>query len=388
MSPRTGLARFGIEEEFFLLDPRTLDIARDVPLGLPHACRAILGSEVSEEIFDCQLELVSPIFHALHPAAQHLADRRRRLRAIVNGHGLELFCAGAHPFSQLHLQGPQVRPRYRNLIEEEGVVARQSLLSGLHVHVEVLGEDRVRVLNKVLPWLPLLLALSCSSPFWGGRDSGLCSYRQALSGEWPRMGIPPYFEDEARWRRFLRLLLEQGLMDEPGHAWWFLRPSVRYPTLELRITDACPRVEDALCIAGLFRLLVAQAQAAPEHPDPHWQRALLAENCWQARRHGVAARFLLGESLVGVDDPGKGDSSVTARDWLGLARHACEPFADAETELVFAHAQRIIDEGTSADRQRAVHRAARESGKTEQQALRAVVEHLLAENRSAPDYRD
>lgn len=387
MSPRTGLPRFGIEEEFFLLDPRTLDIARDIPLGLPHACRGVLGSEVSEEIFDCQLELVSPIFRSLQPAARHLADRRRRLRSIVNAYGLELFCAAAHPFSQLHLQDPPIRPRYRKLIEEQGVVARQSLLSGLHVHVEVLAEDRVRMLNKVLPWLPLLLALSCSSPFWGGRDSGLCSYRQSLSGEWPRMGIPPYFEDEASWQHFLRLLLEQGLMDEPGHAWWFLRPSVRYPTLELRITDACPRVEDALCIAGLFRLLIAQAQAAPDHPDPHWQRVLLAENFWQARRHGVAARFLLEESIA-EGGLAKGSRSVTARDWLGLARRACEPFVDAEAEAVFAHALRIIEQGTSADRQRVVYRAAREAGKTEQQALRAVVEHLLAENRTTPDYTD
>ncbi|WP_448680951.1 carboxylate-amine ligase [Pseudomonas nicosulfuronedens] len=387
MSPRTGLPRFGIEEEFFLLDPRTLDIARDIPLGLPHACRGVLGSEVSEEIFDCQLELVSPIFRSLQPAARHLADRRRRLRSIVNAHGLELFCAGAHPFSQLHLEEPAVRPRYRQLIDEEGVVARQSLLSGLHVHVEVLGEDRVQVLNQVLPWLPLLLALSCSSPFWGGRDSGLCSYRQSLSGEWPRMGIPPYFENEAGWQRFLRLLLEQGLMDEPGHAWWFLRPSVRYPTLELRITDACPRVEDALCIAGLFRLLIAQAQVAPTQRDPHWQRVLLAENFWQARRHGVAAHFLVGDDCV-ADGLAGGDRTVTARDWLGLAWRACEPAADKQAEAVFAHALRIIDEGTSADRQRAVHRAARESGKTEQQALRAVVEHLLAENRSTPDYTD
>ncbi|QRY77655.1 carboxylate-amine ligase [Pseudomonas sp. PDNC002] len=377
MPARATLPRFGIEEEFFLIDADSLDLSRAVPLGFSHACRGVLGDEVAEELFECQYELVSPVLRNLHSAAAFLADRRQRLRVIARSHGLETLCVAAHPFTRLHRQAPAYRPRYRQLFVEEGQVARQSLLSGLHVHAEAKGVDRVKLMNRVLPWLPLLLALSGSSPFWGGRDTGLASYRQSLCGEWPRMGVPPYFTGEAAWQRYVGLLLQYGLMGEPGHAWWFLRPSARYPTLELRITDACPRIDDVLCIAGLFRLLVAQAGEAKDPDDCHWQRALLAENFWQARRHGCAARFL-------VED----DHLVTASGWLAMARRACSAFLDAEGERVFDWAAKIIEEGNSAERQRAVYRQVCRRGGSERDALRAVARHLMVENRRPPDYSD
>lgn len=377
MPARPALPRFGIEEECFLIDPASLDLAREVPLGFSHACRGVLGEAVAEEIFQCQYELVSPVLRELGEAAAFLADRRRRLRLIAKSYGLDTLCVAAHPFTRQHRQSPAFRPRYRRLFEEEGAVARQSLLNGLHVHVEVCGVDRVQVMNCVLPWMPLLLALSASSPFWDGADTGLASYRQSLCGEWPRMGPPPRFANEAAWRRYVALLLQYGLMDEPGHTWWFLRPSARYPTLELRITDACPRIDDALCIAGLFRLLVAHAREAREPADPHWQRALLAENFWQARRHGGAARFLV-----------EGDRLVKPRDWLEQARLAVGEWLDEEGERLFVHAGRIIDEGNSAERQRAVRLAALAKGRTERGALSAVVRHLQEENRRPPDCSD
>jgi carboxylate-amine ligase len=377
MSARPALPRFGIEEEFFLLEPASLDLVREVPLGFSHACRGVLGGEVAEEIFECQYELVSPVLRRIDEAAAFLDARRRSLRAVAQSHGLETLCVGAHPFTHLHLQTAAFRPRYRRLFEEQGAVARQSLLSGLHVHVEVRGTDRVRVMNRVLPWMPLLLVLSASSPFWGGGDTGLVSYRQSLCGEWPRMGPPPPFTDESQWRRYAALLLQYGLMDEPGHTWWFLRPSVRYPTLELRISDACPRIDDALCIAGLFRLLVTQARGAADIADPDWQRALLAENFWQARRHGCAGHFLLEEDQV-----------VSAWQWLERAKSAVSDWLDDEGERLFARAARIIGEGGSADRQRAVRKAALGEGKAEMAAWRVVVRHLQEENRRPPDCLD
>lgn len=372
MPARPALPRFGIEEEFFLLDPASLDLARDVPLGFSHACRGVLGEEVAEEIFQCQYELVSPVLRQLDEAAAFLSDRRRRLHAISRSHGLETLCVAAHPFTHPHSQPPAFRARYQRLFDEAGVVARQSLLCGLHVHVEVRGIDRVRVMNRVLPWMPLLLALSASSPFWGGRDTGLVSYRQSLCGEWPRMGPPVQFTDESQWRRYIALLLQYGLMHEPGHAWWFLRPSAHYPTLELRIPDACPRIDDALCIAGLFRLLVSQARETHEPEEPNWQRALLAENFWQARRHGCAGHFLV-----------EGDQVVSARDWLQRAEAAVEDWRDDESQRLFTHAARIIEGGNSADRQRMAYQSARGKGQTDAAALIAVVHHLLAENRLA-----
>lgn len=373
MSVRPGLARFGIEEEAFLLDRRTLDIARHVPPGFLPACEGILGGEVTGEIFDCQIELVSPIFHQLAAASRFLADRRLRLATIARAHDLELLCVAAHPFTRRYCLEPSVRPRYRRLIAEQAGISGQSLLCGLHVHVEVTGYDRVRLMNRVLPWLPLLAVLSSSSPFWGGRLTGLASYRRALCGEWPRMGVPPWFDDEQAWRRYVRLLLANRMMDEPGHVWWILRPSARYRTLELRIPDACPLIEDALCIAGLFRLLVAQARRQGEVATAHWQRALLQENLWQARRYGRDASFLM-----------EGDRRVDVRGCLRLAERACHSVADEESEEVFARAWRILDEGNSADRQLAVYRRALDDGAGNAEALRCVVKHLLAENRKPP----
>lgn len=372
MPARRALPRFGIEEEFFLLDPASLDLARYVPLGFSHACRGVLGEEVAEEIFQCQYELVSPVLRQLDEAAAFLSDRRRRLRSISRSHGLESLCVAAHPFTHLHLQSPAFRTRYQRLFDEAGVVAQQSLLCGLHVHVEVRGADRVRVMNRVLPWIPLLLALSASSPFWGGRDTGLVSYRQSLCGEWPRMGPPAQFTDEAQWRRYIALLLQCGLMHEPGHAWWFLRPSAHYPTLELRIPDACPRIDDALCVAGLFRLLISQSRDAREPAEPHWQRAMLAENFWQARRYGCAGHFLV-----------EGDQVSSARDWLQRAEAAVGDWQSDESQRLFDHATTIIEEGNSADRQRKAYESARGDGLAESAALVAVVRHLLAENQLA-----
>ncbi|MCJ1886987.1 YbdK family carboxylate-amine ligase [Pseudomonas sp. LA21] len=375
MPAHPALARFGIEEEAFLLRRATLDLAREVPPGFLPSCQGILGEEVTGEIFDCQIELVSPIFHQLAAAGRYLADRRRRLAAIARAHELELLCVAAHPFSRLYRQAPAVRPRYQPLIARQAGAAGQSLLCGLHVHVEVKGCDRVRVMNRVLPWLPLLAVLSSSSPFWGARPTGLASYRRALCGEWPRMGVPPWFADEPAWRRYLGLLLAQRMMDDPAHTWWALRPSVRYPTLELRIPDACPLIGDALCIAGLFRLLVAQARRQPEvGGDVHWQRALLQENLWQARRHGRAASFLV-----------EGERSLSVRDCLRRAEEACQPVADGESQWVFARAHGILDQGASSDRQLAVYRGALDAGADNASALRRVVEHLLEEYRRPPD---
>lgn len=372
MPARSALPRFGIEEEFFLLDPASLDLAREVPAGFSHACRGVLGEEVAEEIFLCQYELVSPVLRQLDEAAAFLSDRRRRLRAISRSHGLETLCVASHPFTQLHRQSAPIRPRYQQLFDEAGVVARQSLLCGLHVHVEVRGIDRIHVMNRVLPWMPLLLVLGASSPFWGGCDTGLASYRQSLCGEWPRMGPPAQFADESQWRRYIAVLVQNNLMHEPGHAWWFLRPSANYPTLELRIPDACPRIDDALCIAGLFRLLVSHAREVREPEKPAWQRALLAENFWQARRHGCAGRFLV-----------EGDEVVSAREWLQIAQETLGSWQGEESERAFARAARIIEEGNSADRQRMAYESACGEGHTEASALVAVVRHLLAENRLA-----
>ncbi|SDI24970.1 carboxylate-amine ligase [Pseudomonas delhiensis] len=374
-TPAYPPARFGIEEEAFLLDGASLDLARHVPPDWVPACRRALGDCFAEEMFQCQAELVSPVFRQLGEAVAFLARGRAQLADLARAHGLRSLVVGTHPFSRLADAAPSEQPHYRALFEDYVQPARNSLLCGLHVHVEVPpGQDRVALMNRVLPWAPLLLALSCSSPFWQGRHTGLASYRRALSGQWPRMGMPPWFADEPAYQAHLKLLHARGLMREPGHAWWFLRPSARYPTLELRISDACPRLADALCIAGLFRALLTQAMADADAGDPHLARALLAENYWQAQRHGCRARFLLADGRC-----------VDLAQWLAQAWAQCAAPARAGNEWAYAHACRLARSGGSAQRQvRSLRRHLARGGDVAE-ALQELVAELLEENRQVPE---
>lgn len=310
--------RFGIEEEFFLLDASDLDIVRSAPAGFVAACRDTLGEHFAEEMFECQVEVASPVFSTLAEAARFHGQARQRLAHLAMDFGLRSLCVGTHPFADWRRARSNPAAHFARLFEDQGRVARRSLVCGLHVHVEIPpSHDRMAVLQRVLPWLPLLLALSASSPFRGGRRSGLASYRRALCGEWPRMNIPPALPDEDAYRRHLALLRETGCIREDGQVWWMIRPSSHVPTLELRICDACPRLADALSLAGLFRALVGEALGADPRALPVARDACLEENYWQALRYGCAGRYLVEGRCVG------------AGDWLEMAWRQCRPQARA-----------------------------------------------------------
>ncbi len=295
--------RFGIEEEFFLLDASDLDIVRSAPAGFVAACRDTLGEHFAEEMFECQVEVASPVFSTLAEAARFHGQARQRLAHLAMDFGLRSLCVGTHPFADWRRARSNPAAHFARLFEDQGRVARRSLVCGLHVHVEIPpSHDRMAVLQRVLPWLPLLLALSASSPFRGGRRSGLASYRRALCGEWPRMNIPPALPDEDAYRRHLALLRETGCIREDGQVWWMIRPSSHVPTLELRICDACPRLADALSLAGLFRALVGEALGADPRALPVARDACLEENYWQALRYGCAGRYLVEGRCVGAGD--------------------------------------------------------------------------------------
>lgn len=365
---------FGIEEEFLLVDPLSRDVVAQPPAGFIEACRQACGPCLAEEMFRSQIELVTPVLHDLDGARACLLKGRQRLSAVAESFGLGLYGAATHPFADWRQQLATDSPHYAQLFADYRDVAQRSLLSGLHVHVGVPAEvDRVRVMNRVLPWLPLLLTLSASSPFWSGRRSGLHSYRRALCGEWPRMGIPEALPDEAAFQAYVDLLLASESIRRRGDVWWFIRPSARFPTLELRIADACPRVADVLCIAGLFRGLIAWAIEAGDPPDMNLQRLVLEENYWRARQLGGAAHFL------DVD----GRSTLDALNWLALLRERIggwvEAFGDGE---VFEQAQRILRDGSSAQRQLALYEQMRNSGLAQRQALAAVVDQVLEETRA------
>ncbi|WP_050483090.1 carboxylate-amine ligase [Pseudomonas sp. Ant30-3] len=365
--------RFGIEEEYFITELASRRMSAQPSKAAIQACEAALGEYFALEMFQGQIEVASPIFNNVAEAAHYLDEARASLRHALEPHGLGLLSVGSHPLADWRTQRATQQPHFCKLFEDYRHVAQRSVLSGLHVHVEVPSQlDRIRVMNEVLPWTPLLLALSCSSPFWDGADSGYMSYRQTACDEWPRMGIPEFFADELAYDAYVALLMQTGAIKQAGDCWWGVRPAGKYPTLELRMTDACPRVDDALCIASFFRLLVAYAieHAQPGADYSQNSRWILLENRWRAKRYGVEAAFV----IEGYDRP------FTTEQWLFRAQQVLGKTAhEMGVEDVFRQLRRMLAEGSSAHRQLGIFQRTLTDGNDTQAALAAVVDHLMKE---------
>ncbi|AZF05954.1 carboxylate-amine ligase [Pseudomonas sp. R5-89-07] len=366
---------FGVEEEYFITDLHTRQMLAEPTAAVLAACRGAIGDGFNHEMFQGQIEAASPVFHSSTEAAVHLQTVRCNLAQALADFGLSVLCAGSHPLADWREQRPTEQVHFRQLFEQVQYVARRSVLCGLHVHVEVpTGIDRIAVMNEVSPWLPLLLLLSCSSPFWNGAPTGFMSYRQAACDEWPRMGVPEHFADWQAYQRYLALLQRMGAIDADGNGWWGIRPSARYPTLELRMTDACPRLEDGLALATFFRVMVSYACAmqrpgAGFTPEARW---LLKENRWQAKRFGAAGTFALDAS----------GTLGNAQQWLQRARQTFADTADATGERpLFDILHTLLLRGNSAVEQLRWYADARAAGADALGGLCRVVDGLLAQSR-------
>ena len=241
----------------------------------------------------------------------------------------------------------------------------------MHVHVEIPARhDRVALMNRIMPWLPLFLALSASSPFWARRNTGLMSYRQAAYDEWPRTGIPDFFDDQADYDAFVATLVQAGVLEDASHVWWAIRPALRFPTLELRIADCCTAVEDGVALATLYRCLVRCLVRRPALGATRGTatRRLIDENRWRAKRYGIDADFI----VEGERDP------VSVRALLARLRETVAPDAEAlGCTAALRQLDIILTRGTSAQQQLAVYRARRDAGSGTLDAIRGVVDWLL-----------
>lgn len=260
--------------------------------------------------------------------------------------------------------------RYDKLIADFRIISQRNLVCGLHVHVAIPETvDRVDVMNRAMHWLPVFLALSTSSPFWDHRVTGLLSYRQALYDEWPRSGIPDFFRDEADYQAFTDRMQAAGAISDSTQLWWAIRPALRYPTLEMRIADACTRLEDTLAIAALYRALIATLVANSDMGKEHstHTRRLIDENRWRAKRDGVKAEFIL-ETSNEVVPVGQVVSDLIAACGEQIDRLDC---AEALKPI-----ERMLDEGTSAHEQLKIYNDRRAAGDESLDALLKVVEWL------------
>ncbi len=359
----------GIEEEYLLTDAATGDLVR-APDALLAACRDALGDQVSREFLQCQIEVGTRVCATIGEARADLWHLRRTVARLAGEHGLRPIAASCHPFSDWQDQSFTDKDRYRALERDLGGVARRMLICGMHVHVGIEDEAlRIDLCNQAAYFLPHLLALSASSPFWLGTDTGLASYRTTVFDNMPRTGLPPHLDGWADWRRAVDLMADLGVIEDGSKIWWDLRPSEAYPTLEARICDVCPAIEDALTLAALIQALM-RALWRLRQGNRTWRRYdrfLLDENRWRAQRYGATGALIdLGAGRIAP-------MTELVEDILDfVAPDAARLGSTAEVGRI----RGLAAEGGGADRQRAVRQAALDAGADEPAAMRAVVAHL------------
>jgi len=363
----------GIEEEYLLVDPETRDLAIDVPDALMAECERRLEGQVSPEFLQSQIEIGTRVCANLKQAAQELARMRKTVAEVAAEHGLAPIAASTHPFADWYAQKHTDKERYHILAQDMQAVARRLLICGMHVHVG-LGDDELRIdlLGQVSYFLPHLLALSTSSPFWQGEDTGLKSYRISVFDELPRTGLPESFESYGEYARHVEILIRAGVIEDASKLWWDVRPSARFPTLELRIPDVCTRLRDGVAVAAMYVCILRMLYRLKRN-NQRWRRysgMLIQENRWRAQRYGCdegLIDFGIGE-IVPYADLLEEMIELVRVDALALD---CLP----EVE----HARKIVTGGTSAHRQLATYNQALEKGADKKEALEKVVDFLIEE---------
>jgi YbdK family carboxylate-amine ligase len=341
-------ATLGVEEEYHVVDAETLALRDDEGLNAA-ALAGRLGDHLSAEIATTQLEVATGVCRSLAEVRAELVAARREAAAAAGAVGAAVLAAATHPFARWDEQRLTCRPRYLDMLERWGVLALQQVICGCHVHVGVPDLDTaVAVMDRARPHLPVLLALTGSSPFHEGTDTGYDSYRTQWWARWPVTGAPEPLGDGAGYLTVVEALRAAGVIDDPTHLYWDLRPSPRYPTLEFRVADVCTSLDDAVLHAALARSLtrVLAARARAGEPVPRLRPEVLRAARWRAARHGLSGQLLDPVRRELVDAP------VAVHRLLEDLR---EDLVDhGEWTEVSELVRRVLARGTSASRQRAV----------------------------------
>ncbi|MER0238447.1 carboxylate-amine ligase [Fulvimarina sp. MAC8] len=362
----------GIEEEYLLVDCDTLDLA-SVPDAVFSECENELGEQVTQEFLKCQLEIGTRVCETVAEAREDLGRLRRTVKTVAGRYGLAPLAVSTHPFAKWDDQRLTDKERYRGLEEDLAAVARRMLICGTHFHVGIEDDDlRIDLLSQFSYFLPHLLALSTSSPFWQGHETGLKSYRLTVFDNLPRTGLPPSFNSWADYQRSAQIIINTGMIEDCSKIWWDVRPSANFPTLESRICDVMPKMEDTLAVAALTQSLFRMLYSL-RTKNMAWRcydRFLVQENRWRAQRYGMAEGLIdfgIGEVVPFAD---------LAEELIELVRpHAEELGCLGEVERI----RTIAAEGTSADRQARLFEKLKSEGASEDEAIRGVVSALIEE---------
>lgn len=354
----------GIEEEYQIIDPESRELTSYVSEFLEKG-RVVFRDQAKPELLQSQIEIGSSVCRNITEARQEMTRLRRLVHEIGEKSNRRIVAAGTHPFSRWQEQDITEKDRYKSLIADLQYNARRMLIFGMHIHVGIPNRElRIDIMNQVCYFLPHILALSTSSPFWGGQNTGLKSYRSVVFSDLPRTGLPEPFCSADEYEHYVRMLVHTRCIDDSTKIWWDVRPHPKFPTLEFRICDCVTTIEELLSIAALIQALVAKLIQFRRR-NQSWRtyrHMLIAENKWRSIKDGIDGRLidfgkeeeiplrtLIEELLEIVDD---------VVDWLGVRR-----------EIDYVHT--ILDKGTSADRQLKIY--------SETGSLKDVVDNLVAE---------
>ena len=364
----------GLEEEFFLVYKDTGDLCKQWPKALWQVCNVHFPEQIVREFISGQVELVSKPANSIAELHQESYLLRGFLVEQAERFGLAPMACATHPKAKWHEQKPTISERYQRLAQELKISAERLLVCGMHVHVGI--EDlalRLRVMNEMNYYLPIILSLSSSSPFWGGQDTGSVSYRAAVLSSLPRAGLPPIFSKVEDYRDYLKLMVDSGAIESGKELWWDLRLSARFPTVEMRAADTCTSHQDVMAIVSFIKSLATYIIDSNPLSDEMLEiRALCArENRWRGQRFSINEGFI----LEAIDKQLKPISDIVSKLVDILLPYAHELGCAA----YLSHCKTICQRGTSADIQRQIYNKALASGLSNERAADAVSQYLINE---------
>jgi carboxylate-amine ligase len=365
MSAHPEAFSIGIEEEYQIIDPVTRELSSDAELLLQEA-GLNLGKSVQLEMQQSQLEVATGICYTLEEARNELRRLRHEVIGVAARHKKQVAAAGTHPFSHWSRQAFTPKERYWELAQDYQQLAREQSIFGCHVHVGVSDQETaLQIMNHARIWLSPLLALASNSPFWWGTDTGYASYRTMQWARWPQSGPPQYFASLAEYKALTSELQKTGGIVDLTRIYWDMRISERYPTIELRIMDACTRIDETIMMAGLVRALIYTCY---EHVKRR-QFALPIRQELLRMAHWQAARYGLEGNLIDVYTLNALPASHMIERLLSFVRGALEAHGDWEEVSTLVH--ETMKRGTGAERQRAIYQR---TG-----SLEEVVNYLIIE---------
>jgi carboxylate-amine ligase len=360
----------GVEEEYQIVHPETRALHSYIQEFLDQG-KVILRDQIKPEFLQSQVEVGSAICRDIHQARKEFVRLRTTVCKLAEEQRMRVAAAGTHPFSKWSDQKITAGERYTKHEKNMEDIARRMLVFGMHVHIGVADPDlRIDVMNQARYFVPHFLALSTSSPFWHGRQTGLKSYRTIIMNDLPRAGLPPHFSSFSEFERFVDTLIQTNCIDEPTKIWWDMRPHPKFPTIEFRFTDICTKIDEAVCLTALIQALVAKLIQLRRN-NIVWRpyrRNLITENKWRAVRHGKDGVLI---DLGSRKEVAYKDLMIEMLDWLD---DVLDEYG-LRDDVNYVHT--ILEQGTSADRQLAVFEKAG--------SLEAVVDQVIKETREGCD---